>query len=54
MNEKRKNLKVTKETETGRNLEFVNLNSGIHFTLEHAIEQIEKGIRCPSLSRQKI
>lgn len=36
------NLKVSKQSNTGLNTEFVNLDSGRHVSLEHAIQQIEK------------
>ena len=36
-------LKATKQSTTGLNTEFVNINSGWHVSLEHAIKQIEKG-----------
>lgn len=31
------NLKVTKQSDTGLNMEFVNVDSGRHVSLEHAI-----------------
>lgn len=37
------NLKVNKESNTGLNTEFINVDSGRKVTLEHAIEQIQKG-----------
>lgn len=37
------NLKVTKQSETGLNVEFVNTDSGRHMSLEHVITQIERG-----------
>lgn len=37
------NLKVSKESETGLNTEFVNLDSGRHIPLQQAIQQIQKG-----------
>lgn len=36
------NLKVTKQSDTGLNMEFVNVDSR-HVSLEHAIRQIENG-----------
>lgn len=36
-------LKATKQSTTGLNTEFVNIDSGRHVSLEHAIKQIEKG-----------
>ena len=36
-------LKATKQSTTGLNTEFVNIGSGRHVSLEHAIKQIEKG-----------
>lgn len=36
-------LKVTKQSTTGLNTEFVNIDSGRRISLEHAIKQIEKG-----------
>ena len=36
-------LKATKQTKTGLNTEFVNLESGRHISLEQAINQINKG-----------
>ncbi len=36
-------LKVSKESETGLNTEFVNLESGRKIKLEHAIQQVGKG-----------
>jgi len=40
---KQKNLKMTQQTESGLNVEFVNLNSGRHISRQQAIAQIEKG-----------
>ena len=37
------NLKVSKQSNTGLNTEFVNMDSGRHISLEHAIRQIENG-----------
>lgn len=37
------NLKVTKQSETGLNTEFVNIDTGRHVTLDHAIQQINNG-----------
>lgn len=37
------NLKVSNESETGLNTEFINIDSGRHMSLEHVIEQIENG-----------
>lgn len=37
------NLKVSKQTNSGLNTEFVNIDTGRHISLEHAIRQIEKG-----------
>lgn len=37
------NLKVSNESETGLNTEFINTDSGRHMSLEHVIEQIENG-----------
>lgn len=37
------NLKVSKQTKSGLNTEFVNVDSGRHISLNHAIRQIEKG-----------
>ena len=36
------NLKVSKETETGLNTEFVNMDTGRHIPLQQAIDQIQK------------
>ena len=36
-------LNATKQSTTGLNTEFVNIDSGRHVSLEHAIKQIEKG-----------
>lgn len=36
-------LKVSKESETGLNMEFVNIESGRKIKLEQAIRQVEKG-----------
>lgn len=36
-------LKVTQESDTGLNTEFINIESGRTFTREHVIAQIEKG-----------
>ena len=36
-------LKVTSESKSGLNKEFVNIESGRHVSLEHAISQIENG-----------
>lgn len=37
------NLKVSKESSTGLNTEFLNIDSGRKISLEHAINQVEKG-----------
>lgn len=37
------NLKVTKQSETGLNTEFVNTDTGRHVSLDHAIQQINNG-----------
>lgn len=37
------NLKVTRQTDTGLNTEFVNLDTGRHVSLKQAIDQINKG-----------
>lgn len=37
------NLRVSKESSSGLNTEFVNTESGRHFSLEHVITQIENG-----------
>lgn len=37
------NIKVTKQTDTGLNVEFKNAETGYRFTLDHAINQINKG-----------
>lgn len=37
------NLKRTKETASGLNIEFVNTDTNRHVSLDHAITQIEKG-----------
>ena len=37
-------LKVTKQTTTGLNTEFVNIDSGRHVSLEHAIKQFKREI----------
>lgn len=37
------NLKVSKQSATGLNTEFVNSDSGRHISLEHAIRQINNG-----------
>lgn len=37
------NLKASKQSNTGLNTEFVNIDSGRHISLEHAIQQIENG-----------
>ena len=36
-------LKVSSESRTGLNTEFVNVETGRRLTLEHAITQIENG-----------
>lgn len=36
-------LKVSKESETGLNTEFINIESGRKIKLEQAIRQVEKG-----------
>lgn len=38
-------LKVSKESPSGLNTEFVNTETGRHVSLEHAIAQINKGNR---------
>ena len=38
-----KNLKMTQQTESGLNVQFVNTNSGRHISLEQAITQINTG-----------
>lgn len=40
---KDKNLKMTQQTDSGLNTQFVNLNSGRHLSREHVIAQIENG-----------
>ena len=37
------NLKVIEETSTGLNTRFVNQDSGRSVSLEHAVQQIQKG-----------
>lgn len=37
------NLKVAQESKTGLNTEFINVDSGRHVSLEHAIQQIRNG-----------
>ena len=37
------NLKVVKQTETGLNTEFVNIDSGRRVSLDHAMQQIRNG-----------
>lgn len=37
-------LKVSKENQKGLNTEFVNVETGRHISLEHAVTQINKGI----------
>lgn len=37
------NLKVVKQTETGLNTEFVNIDSVRRVSLDHAIQQIRNG-----------
>lgn len=37
------NLKRTKETESGLNVEFVNIDTNRRFDLNHVITQIENG-----------
>lgn len=37
------NLKVTQQSKTGLNTEFINVDSGRHVSLEHAIQQIRNG-----------
>lgn len=37
------NLKVSKESETGLNTEFVDRRNNRHYTREHVINQINKG-----------
>ena len=37
------NLKVSKQTKSVLNTQFVNVDSGRHISLNHAIRQIEKG-----------
>lgn len=39
------NLKAVKETKTGLNTQFVNMDSGRQFSLNHVVNQIEKGNR---------
>ena len=36
-------LKVSKESETGLNTEFINTETGRHIPLEQAVAQIKKG-----------
>lgn len=36
-------LEVSKESETGLNVEFINTETGRHIPLKQAVEQIEKG-----------
>lgn len=37
------NFKVSKESETGLNTEFINVDTGRHIPLQQAIQQIQKG-----------
>lgn len=37
------NLKVSKESETGLNTEFINVDTGRHIPLQQATRQIQKG-----------
>lgn len=37
------NLKVIEETSTGLNTRFINQESGRSISLEHAVQQIQKG-----------
>ena len=37
-------LKVSKENQKGLNTEFVNVETGRHISLEHAVTQINKGL----------
>lgn len=37
------NLKVSEESKSGLNTGFINIESGRRISLEHAIEQINKG-----------
>ena len=37
-------LKVSKENQKGLNTEFVNVETGKHISLEHAVTQINKGM----------
>ena len=37
------NLKVSKQSNTGLNTEFVNVDSGRHISLNHAMRQIKNG-----------
>lgn len=37
------NLKVSKESKSGLNTEFLNVETGRHISLEHAVSQINKG-----------
>lgn len=39
---KQKNLRMTQQTQSGLNTDFVNLNSGRHISREQAISQIKK------------
>lgn len=41
--EKTVNLKVSKESKSGLNTEFLNVETGRHISLEHAVTQINKG-----------
>lgn len=41
--EKTMKLKVSKENQKGLNTEFVNVETGRHISLEHAVTQINKG-----------
>lgn len=41
--EKTVNLKVSKESKSGLNTEFLNVETGRHISLEHAVTQISKG-----------
>ena len=40
---RRMKLKVSKENKTGLNTEFVNVDSGRHLSLNHVVNQINKG-----------
>ena len=44
-------LKVSRESQSGLNTEFVNVETGRHISLEHAVTQIKKVIKVMKITK---